>query len=399
MAFLHVRDKHSDPKHVAILKKLGYTGLGTGSINLKHQKIPENSKNTKKLENSRFLEFPKNSKYPKIELPKFINDNNGQYYCTPCSKMYNNEDIYNHILFHSCGTKRAFPTYVVKDHTGKYFCKRCIKNFASHSGIANHIKHKHPEWNEERKVENVVKSEKTEVPEKSGTPENPGMIRRIIRLPTIMPKKTLNVKVTEKPEKPIPVMIPITKKPRINDKENETSMRCSKRAKKCPARFKETTDADQSSLLGGFKNLGEESINSFIKSEKLDSLQNIEKPAVPENPERSENSQKAKDFILPKRPENSDKLTLSLDEIKDEPPEEDGIMMPKITSTTSLLESTLKEESPEEDNLEISTVYNCPICHKKYLTLEIATQHIEIYHKIPAGKQSVLGLKILAEAL
>ena len=395
MAFLHVRDKHSDPRHVAILKKLGYTGfLGP--------KFPENSKNTKKLENPKFLEYPKNSKYPKIELPKFINGTNGQYYCTPCSKMYNDEDIYNHILFHSCGTKRAFPTYVVKDHTGKFFCKRCIKNFASHSGIANHIKYKHPEWNEERKVENVVKSEKTEIPEKSGTPEipdKPGMIRRIIRLPTTMPKKTLDVKVTEKPEKPIPVMIPITKRTRINEneseKENETSMSRSKRAKKCPASFKETTDADQSSVLGEFKNLGEESINSFVKSESMESSQNIEKPEVPEYPEGSENSQKAKDFVLPK----SDKLTLSLDEIKDEPPEEDGIMMPKITSTTSLLESTMKEESPEEDNLAISTVYNCPICHKKYLTLEIATQHIEIYHKIPTETQSVLGLKILAEAL
>ena len=169
----------------------------------------------------------------------------------------------------------------------------------------------------------------------------------------------------------------------------------SKRAKKCPASFKETTDADQSSVLGEFKNLGEESINSFVKSESMESSQNIEKPEVAEYPEGSENSQKAKDFVLPK----SDKLTLSLDEIKDEPPEEDGIMMPKITSTTSLLESTLKEESPEEDNLAISTVYNCPICHKKYLTLEIATQHIEIYHKIPTETQSVLGLKILAEAL
>ena len=96
---------------------------------------------------------------------------------------------------------------------------------------------------------------------------------------------------------------------------------------------------------------------------------------------------------------------MSIDEVKQEPIDQhdDYPVMPKITSTTSLVESGIQidelEPDQEEDNLEISTVYDCPICSKKYLTLEIAEKHIEVYHKIPTEMQYVLGLKIQATTL
>ena len=178
----------------------------------------------------------------------------------------------------------------------------------------------------------------------------------------------------QQPVKPTPVLISLTKKSK--KKEPEAPLRRSKRARVGPKRY---------------QNLEEkENISPSQKSTK-DQKSNGNKDK--ENSENSVDSGKVSE------------LTMSIDEVKREPIDQhdDYPVMPKITSTTSLVESGIQmdelDEEVEEDNLEISTVYDCPICSKKYLTLEIAEKHIEVYHKIPTEMQYVLGLKIQATTL
>ena len=216
-----------------------------------------------------------------------------------------------------------------------------------------------------------------------------------------MPASFQPLPVTEIPNneqslQPTPVLIPLTKKSR--SEENETPLRRSKRARVGPKRYNQKLEGleesddkcqDSPSLISTFENQAQKLINEIKYPIKNEIIQHQEKSVASEE--------------LPE-------LTLSVGEIKDEPIEEldDNPVMPKITSTTSLVESAIHmhelefEQSPdevEEDNLEISTVYDCPICSKKYLTIEIAEKHIEVYHKIPTEMQYVLGLKIQATTL
>ena len=57
-----------------------------------------------------------------------------------------------------------------------------------------------------------------------------------------------------------------------------------------------------------------------------------------------------------------------------------------------------KSENEKDDCLpndsEISTLYECPICNRKYLFEKVVFDHIENYHKIDKNVQSKLGFQV-----
>ena len=59
--------------------------------------------------------------------------------------------------------------------------------------------------------------------------------------------------------------------------------------------------------------------------------------------------------------------------------------------------SMIKREHVSEIDQDISTLYKCPLCQKKYLSADITVKHIEKFHKISQETQSVLGLEIQIE--
>ena len=58
-----------------------------------------------------------------------------------------------------------------------------------------------------------------------------------------------------------------------------------------------------------------------------------------------------------------------------------------------------KSENEKDDCLpndsEISTLYECPICNRKYLFEKVVFDHIENYHKIDKNVQSKLGFQVI----
>ena len=59
--------------------------------------------------------------------------------------------------------------------------------------------------------------------------------------------------------------------------------------------------------------------------------------------------------------------------------------------------SMIKREHVSEIDQDISTLYKCPLCQKKYLSADFTVKHIEKFHKISQETQSVLGLEIQIE--
>ena len=264
-----------------------------------------------------------------------------------------------------CEEKIEFP----ENHSIALQCLKCSQSFTSVEKMEKHnsiCKEKKMEKNSD----DVCIISEIKSPQ-NGHPKNvPATLQQL----EMKNEQPVQPEQPQQPVKPTPVLISLTKKSK--KEESEAPLRRSKRARVGPKRY---------------QNLEEK--ENISPSQKLTKDQKSNGNNDKENSENSVDSDKVSE------------LTMSIDEVKHEPIDQhdDYPVMPKITSTTSLVESGIQmdelDEEVEEDNLEISTVYDCPICSKKYLTLEIAEKHIEVYHKIPTEMQYVLGLKIQATTL